>query len=413
VHPFSQLISNRFGFFAVGFMPLKLLIERRESIALFVRYFGHSLDLRRNNPRIIPEAGTLAAFALENCGLPRDAIMDDTSAPYPHDDEFELDELETEGYASLLRIERGRLRNRDVFGPIRLHYGFFQLRARHSHYLIARRENQIAGGIGFMVDEIERVVRVFELIARSDLPIRFLLNSFLEKCQTELHADYVEVDVSAYSPRMQRTLLELDFLPVGYIPANVFHEVERLDAIKMARLMVPFELGELHLSEAIRPIANVVIKSFASKDVLPRVAAASQQTPLFVGLSHEQRQRLLGICEARTFRPDEAIYRQGEADGTMHLILAGEVELRVNGIQTIANVSAGQCLGETSSLYHPSSALPHSVDAIARTLVETAAFPERDFRDLIRRRPDIGVVIYRNLAADVSAKLKRASGRPD
>ena len=147
-------------------MPLKLLIERRESIALFVRYFGHSLDLRRNNPRIIPEAGTLAAFALENCGLPRDAIMDDTSAPYPHDDEFELDELETEGYASLLRIERGRLRNRDVFGPIRLHYGFFQLRARHSHYLIARRENQIAGGIGFMVDEIERVVRVFELIAQ-------------------------------------------------------------------------------------------------------------------------------------------------------------------------------------------------------------------------------------------------------
>ena len=100
---------------------------------------------------------------------------------------------------------------------------------------------------------------------------------------------------------MQRTLLELDFLPVGYIPANVFHEVERLDAIKMARLMVPFELGELHLSEAIRPIANVVIKSFASKDVLPRVAAASQQTPLFVGLSHEQRQRLLGICEAQTF----------------------------------------------------------------------------------------------------------------
>ena len=32
-----------------------------------------------------------------------------------------------------------------------------------------------------------------------------------------------------------------------------------------------------------------------------------------------------------------------------------------------------------------------------------------DFRELVRRRPDIGVVIYRNLATDISAKLKTTS----
>lgn len=405
-HTFSQRISGKFGFVPIGFIPMKLLLDRRESVALYVRYFADALSLRRNNPRVIPEASPLAGFALESCGLPQDAIIDDTSAPFPHEDGFELDELKTEGYASLLRIERGRVRHRDVFGPIRLHYGLFQLRVRDSHYLIARRGKQVAGGIGFMVDDAEKAVRVFELISLSDEPVRFLLKELLEKCQSELGVEYVEVDVSAYSPRMQRTLLELGFLPVCYIPANVFHEVERLDAIKMSRLLVPLQMDEPQFTDAVHPIADVVLQSFASKEVLPRIAAASHQTPLFIGLTHEQRQRLLGICTACCYEPCESIYREGERDGTMHLVLAGEVELISHGPHHIATVSTGQCVGETSLLYSPESTPAHSVSAIAKTSVETAAFPNRDFSELIRQRPDIGVVIYRNLAADISTKLK-------
>ena len=53
----------------------------------------------------------------------------------------------------------------------------------------------------------------------------------------------IEVDVSAYAPRMQRTLVELGFLPVAYLPALVFHEVERLDVVKMVRLLDPPEVS--------------------------------------------------------------------------------------------------------------------------------------------------------------------------
>lgn len=413
-HTYSQRVSCKYGFVPVGLVPMKLmLLGRRESVGVFVRYFGDALSLRCNNPRIIPEASALAAFALENCGLPHDTIIDEASAPYPHDDDFELDELTTEGYASLLRIERGRLRNRDIFGPIRLHYGLFQLRARHSHYLIARRENHIKGGIGFTIDKEEKAVRVFELISLADEPIRFLLDALVKKCATELDAEFIEVDVSAYSPRMQRTLLELGFLPVSYVPANIFHEVERLDALKMCRLLVPLEVGELHVCEQLQPIADAVMQSFASREVLPRMAAASHQTRLFDSLSDEQRQRLLGICAACSFEPGEPIYRQGETDGTMHLILSGEVELVADDSRHVATVGAGRCIGETSLLHSPQSRPAHSVSAIAKTPVETAAFPDRELRELIRRRPDVGVVIYRNLAADISAKLKLSGRRPD
>ena len=405
-HDFSQRISARFGFVPVGFIPMKVMLARRESVAVYVRHFSDSLKLRRNHPHIIPEASLLADFALTNCGLTPDAIIDDISPPYPHDDQFELEELQTEGYASLLRIQRGRLRHRDVFGPVKLHYGLFQLQATHSHYLIARRENQIAGGIGYMVDKAEKAIRVFELISHTDAPIRFMLKSLLEKCERDWGVEYIDLDVSAYAPRMQRTLLELGFIPVSYVPANVFHEVERLDAIRMVRLLVPLDLGELHLSEAVQPIADEVIGNFADREVMSEIAAAARRSPLLSRLSSEQSHRLMSICQSESFSAGEALYRCGDMDATMHLILQGDVQLIRDGHE-IGRVRTGQCLGETSLVRLPQSPSAHSVNAIAVSDTKTASFNSAEFHRLVRRHPDIGVVVYRNLAADISEKLNR------
>lgn len=407
-HTFSQQISGRYGFVPVGFVPLKLLVERRESIALFVQYFGDALALRRNNPRMIPEARQLAGLACDQVGLPQDAIIDDTSAAFPHIIDFDLDELRTEGYSSLLRIERGRLRHRELFGPVRLHYGLFQLQARHSHYLLARRDNQIVGGVGFMVDEVEKAVRIFELIACNDDPIRFLLEALLQRCQTQLDVEYIEADVSAYSPRMQRTFLELGFLPVAYIPANVFHEVERLDAIKMSRLLVPFEADSLQFCETMQPIADVVIHQLQEQEAPPQLEDAWQQAILLHGLNREQRRRLLAIAKPRTFAPDEFIMRRGICDDSMYLILSGQVKLLTEDLRQLASVSNGQCLGETTLLQPTHAKSTHSVDAVAQTTTKIAEFPYAALHELIRRRPDIGVTLYRNLAVDISGKLRQA-----
>ncbi|MCA9214270.1 MAG: GNAT family N-acetyltransferase, partial [Planctomycetales bacterium] len=377
-HTFSQRVSARHGFVPVGVIPGKLLVERRETIAQYVQHFGDALSLRRNNPRVIPEASQLACIALERCGLPQDAIIDDASAPFPHDDRFELDELETEGYSSLLRIERGRIRSRDVFGPIRLHYGLFQLQSQHSNYLIARQQNRVAGGIGYIVDEVEKAVKIFELISVNDGPIRILLDSLLKKCRDELDVEYLEVDVSAYAPRMQRTLLELGFLPVSYIPANVFHEVERLDAIKMSRLLVPADFTGLQFLDVVQPIADIVVPSFVSKDVQPKIAAVLRSTSLFDGLGQEQREQLMSICTTKDFAAGTLIHNSGDSDGTMHLILCGEVDLLTPSGKTVARIGQGQCVGETVLLAASTEAVAHSLSAIASSAVETAAFSFTD-----------------------------------
>lgn len=401
-HPYSQKISLEHKFVPVGFLPLKILLNKRESLAVHVRHFGDALALRRNNPRIVPEAYRLAEFALRHCSLPCDVIVDDEANPYPHET-FRLDELKTQGYATLLRFERGRVRNREIFGPMRLHYGLFKLRARHSNYLLACDGEVVVGGLGFTIDEIEKAARIFELVTTDEMPVRFLLQSLGQKCE-ERGVEYIEVDVSAYAPRMQRTLLELHYLPAAYVPAMVFYDVERLDTIRMVRLLVAPEIGQVELTPEGRLIADVVMRNFASRSVLPKVAKALPGIRLFAGLTDEQTRRLASACGVREYASGETILVEGENDRKTHLVLEGEVRVCVGSPpRQVGTVEPGESLGEMSLL----SGLPYSATATAQGRVETAVLDHLSFRELIRLRPDIGIVIYRNFANDVAEKLRR------
>ncbi|MDH3716743.1 MAG: GNAT family N-acetyltransferase [Planctomycetota bacterium] len=402
-HAFSQKICAAQQFRPVGFLPLKMRLAGRESVVMFARHFGEALSLRRNNPRIIPEAYELANHALSACGLNRDAIADEEAPSYPQDESFELDELSTEGYSTLLRLQRGRVRHREIFGPLRLHYGMFKLMATHSNYLLARQHGVIVGAIGFTIDEVERAVRVFELISANEQPEHFLVDQLLKKCQSQWKIEYVEVDVSAYAPRMQRTLIELKFLPAAYIPAMVFHEVERLDALRMVRLLVPFPSTSPAVIDAAKPIADGVAQSFVSQAVEPRIAdAAAAAVGLFHGLTDEQAGRLASICRIETFAAGQDILVEGQLDDKTFLMLQGEASVCVSDCsRPVVSIGAGEFLGEMALLRQ----VPHSATVTAQTRTEVAVLRRDQLNALMRQRPDIGLVLYRNLAVGIGQKL--------
>jgi CRP-like cAMP-binding protein/GNAT superfamily N-acetyltransferase len=408
-HPYSLKIAEAHHFCPVGFEPEKLLLGQRESLLLLARYFGDALHLRKNHPRIIPEVAALAELALRNCALPADFIVDEQSPAYPPVGGFEVQELTTEGYAALLRIERGRVRHREIFGPVRLHYGFFKLQARRSRYLIAREDGRIAGAVGFTLDPVEKGLRIFELISLHDEVIRFLLGELERAAREKWDVCCVEVDVSAYAPRIQRTLLELGFLPSAYVPALVFDEVERLDVVRMVRLLAPLGAAVTGLTPRGRELAELVLQRFRSRSVLPRIARAVQDLSLFGGLDEEQVNRLAGVCTLARFEPGEVIFAQGHQDQEIHLVLQGEISItRAGASCPVGTVKKGECLGEMSLL----AATAHSATATASTVVETAVLGHGDLVELVRRRPDIGLHLYRNLAAGLGEKLKRSGALP-
>ena len=404
-HPYSQKLSISHGFVPVGFLPLKLRLADRESVAVYARYFGDSLRFRRNHPRVIPEIHPLADLSLEACGIGGDVIVDEEAAPYPVDGDYELSEMTADGYATLLRFQRGRVQRREIFGPLRLHYGLFKMRATHAHYLIARRESRLVGAVGFTVDEVEGTVRIFELISTTDGPIRFLLAEVERQCRQRAGIEYLEIDVNADAARMQRTLVELGFVPAAYLPALVFHEVERLDTVKMVRLLTAHEFGTPALAEATKPVAELVLAGFSRRRIAPQIAEAAQRVGIFAGLSGEQADELARVCTIEQVGENETVYRAGEASGAIYLVLAGTIAIHVGDNQKkVGEVQPGECLGELSLL----KSSPHTATAQAGAAAELARLTRDDLTGLARRRPDIGVIIYRNLAAGLGDKLHRS-----
>ncbi|QDU40743.1 cAMP receptor protein [Maioricimonas rarisocia] len=403
-HPFSQRISVQHGFVPVGFLPLKLKFHGRGSVALFTRHFGDAMSLRRNHPRIIPEVYAIAERALENCGLNCDVIVETGAVPYPHLDDFELQTLSTEGYATLLRFQRGRVHQREVFGPVRLHYGMFQIRARNSRYLLALSQGQVVGGVGIMIDEYEHSARIFEVITVDDRPVRFLLSEVERICRTEWGIEYVEIDVNAHAPRMQKTLLQLGFHPVGYVPALAFHDVERFDVVKMARLNVPAPSREMALVPQANPFADLVIDALEQHTVVPRVAAALPRIGMFRGMTDEQSEAVASACSVTEFPSGTRVFQEGHPGSRLYMILDGQIDVLVGETpRKVGTAQAGETLGEMSLISQPC----HSATAVAGSSVTAAVLTHEKLRKVVDSRPDIGVIIYRNLAEGLGQKLRR------
>jgi len=405
-HRYSQQISHAHGFAPVGFLPLKHKFTERESIALFVRHFGNAIALRCNHPRVVPEAHALAHMALDNCGLPDDAIVDEDAAPYPRgSDELELEDLTARGLPALIRIERGRVRNREVFGPVGLQHGFFKLSRRQATYLVAHQpgaKRAVAGAIGYTRDDVEQSLRVFELIARSDEVVPVLFEALIERCRCEWGLAYVEVDVSAHAPRLQRTLVELGFLPAAYVPAMVFHQVERLDVIKFVRLLCPPALGDVQLTPASQLICDQVMRGFTRQAVLPRLAQAIDRLSLFRGLSDEQAARVACACTVQEHAAGSRLFAEGVHAEGMQIVIDGRLRIDVEGT-AVGAVGAGESVGEVALL----TGEPHSASATAEGPVVVAHLGRAGLRELTRQRPDVGVVLYRNLALGLGRKLQR------
>jgi predicted N-acetyltransferase YhbS len=405
-HFYSSQNAEHYGFAAVGFLPLKLRLGERESLTYQAKYFGDALDLRKNHPRVIPEVYPLACIAMDHLGLRGHPIIDEHSVAYPGaEDDFMLETLTTRGYAPLLRLERGRVERREIFGPMRLHYGFFRIQASHSTYLVARERGRIVGAIGYTVDECENTARIFELISLDDRPVRFLVTAFLDWCHVDKGVHYVEIDVSAYAPRMQRTFVELGFIPAAYVPALAFHRSERLDVVKMISLFVPPGDETLALIPSMQRIQDVVMRSWASRTVAPKIGAAIHRATLFQGLTDDQAGRVARVGTFAVFHPGDRIYGEGEPADALFVVLEGEIAIAMGPASTrVGTVSPGECLGEISLLLGGL----HTASAVATSPVEVGVFRHAELLDLVRRRPDIGVVLYRNLGRGLGRKLTRS-----
>ncbi|MCP4417235.1 MAG: GNAT family N-acetyltransferase [Chloroflexi bacterium] len=402
-HPYAQQISERFDLRPIGFLPQKVLLDDRESLVMMAKPFGPARELRCNNPRVIPEAFMLGQLALQNMGFHNDLIAVDDVDGYPIGTGFQVEELTESGLPYLLRIERGRLSRRHVFGNLQLSYGLFLLESRNVRYLVAREDERIVGAIGFTLDQIGRSIKILGLIDLRDDVAGFLLKELDAWAKEIYKADYIEITITAYWPDIQRTLSNLGFVPVAYCPSFVFHEVERLDTLKMAKLYVPLHIDEAQLTPASREIFELVRAGFEEKRLGISVNETTRHMAIFAGLEDGELNKIAGLCSVINKSAGETVLQAGKTGNVFYMVMEGEMTiLSPDGAHPIGTVLAGDFLGEIALV----SRQAYTATAVAATNVTLVALKYQDFENLINRYPRIGLRVMRNIAISVGEKLR-------
>jgi RimJ/RimL family protein N-acetyltransferase len=408
VHPGAQKISESCGFSPTGFEPNKYrLATSRESVVFVTKLFEPALSLRRNNPRVIANIYPMAAKSMQNLDLPVDMVVEDDVDGYPSEKSFEIKQLQSEGVSPLLRIERGRLKNPEVFGNLSLSYGFFKIATNQSTYLVARENGVTLGAIGFTIDNIDNKVKVLELIEFDDEVKGFLLESLVKIAPKKYGAQYIEIDVSAYAPRMQKTLDRLGFVPVAYCPSMVFRGVERLDVIRMAKLNFPPDVENIILTPMSKEMFKIAMKDLEVKKIGMEITEITRKSDIFQGLSEGELSQLAQICKMVSYPEGKTICSEGECGSEIFVLAEGQASVRAKKTgdrkSKIGIIRQGEIFGEMSIIED----LPRVADLVTDIDSKLVVIDRFELENLMNKNNHLGKIVMKNVAKGLSRKLRR------
>lgn len=133
------------------------------------------------------------------------------------------------------------------------------------------------------------------------------------------------------------------------------------------------------------------------KDILSSVE-------LFENLTDAEFEAVATICQERRLRKGEILTRQGSAGEELFIITQGFVEVMLEAPRrVIVNLGPGQIVGEMALVDQGTSSA--TVRAIEEpTVVQVIRHDQ--FEQLCRENAHIGYKVFRNIAVDLSFKLR-------
>jgi CRP-like cAMP-binding protein len=121
--------------------------------------------------------------------------------------------------------------------------------------------------------------------------------------------------------------------------------------------------------------------------------AALRRVPLFAACSRREIARIADIAGEEEFAPGQELTREGETGRAFYVVLQGEAEV-LQGGERIQTRGGGDFFGEIALLAHS----PRNATIRAMTPLRVLVLPDRKFRALLGRQPDLQESVIEALA---------------
>jgi len=128
---------------------------------------------------------------------------------------------------------------------------------------------------------------------------------------------------------------------------------------------------------------------------------------LFEELTKGELNKLMSICEEKSFKKDEVIFSKDDPANDLYIIIEGECEVKAalsgrTEYYTLSRLKEGEIFGEIGFLELSKRTATVKCAKPTKTLV----LNRRKFDNLIMKNPDIGMLIFKKFALMLSKRLR-------
>lgn len=141
-------------------------------------------------------------------------------------------------------------------------------------------------------------------------------------------------------------------------------------------------------------LAVTKARSSTTRDEGRRWAEVLQEVPLFAGVPKRQVRKISALTREARFRPGTAIVTAGERGDDFYLVLDGTAAVRRPGGLPSIPLGPGSHFGEMALI----DGEVRSATVLAETEVHCLRLSRAPFLKLVRREPEVAVVLLRQLA---------------
>lgn len=403
----QQLLYENAGFVCVGFQPFKHTHRVRESVLFYYRLAGHDISSRLPLSESLPQVSELAQLVLTRFSLSPPANVRDGVTGYPLQTEAEFAEGTRDDFDLWKLQALSTNPETELSGAYNQGMGFFRTaNPAQPQAMFAMREGKVTAGLLYTYDSVDRCVRLLDSFALDDLSLGPVLNHLVKHSQQQLSAIYIEADILATAPRLLKSAEQIGFVPVSYLPAVFWKAGNYADIVKMVKLNLVYSLENVSLTAQAKGVVDVIDGNFQDQKMGVAIINLLRALPFFEGLGDGELRKIARLFTQKLYRPGEKIFAKGDSGNEAYVVMRGQIDIQLDqNSKPVAQFGNGQIFGELAFL----DGTPRAAMAIASQPSILLVIQRSAFNALVQREPHLGMVVMRNIALELSNRLRKAN----
>ncbi len=403
----QQSLFESNGYVCVGFQPFKHMLQSRLGMLFYVRPSPAITTTRLPMSESLSQITELASLAFESLRITNPLSVRDGATGYPLQSDVQIHQSGLEDYISWRTHVESTNPPVEISGTFNLGFGFMRMPASATMLtLLAQRENSIVAGLAANFDEHDRCVRLIDAFSTDDYSMGALMQQATKLSQEHFSAVYIEVDILATATRLLKAAEQLGYVPVAYLPGFYSKGETITDVVKFVKINMPYALDAVELTTQSRRVVEVVDRNFQDQKVGVAIINLLRGLPFFAGLGDGELRKMARLFTQKLYRPGEQIFQKGDSGEEAFIVMRGQIDIKLEELANpIAQIGSGKIFGELAFL----DGAPRNAAAFAGQASILLVLHRTAFNDLVHREPHLGMVVMKNIAVDLSNKLRTAN----